>query len=556
MSNTKRITDLTDYKSVLPYANEMFGVYQPMIGWRSKRMVQRHNFGLVDNQRSLLQAFAKNYVGVADVAFSRSECGAEIKRIEIGHLASSRLIKNNNSVLMQCISETLPKDMPPVNEAWEAFITPDLLRKILSTALAQHYVNDYQNQCRQLHAQTNLLSNRALSQSDIAYTGLEIQQADDSLVNSFNQRINDESAMAGALLALLKQKLYPQLESLFYGNRALDLDAVNKQITDILNSNDPFATFDPKRDIKNVSLSPLGIVHLFRQYFFELDTFLGTPTGHVWLSPGSTVELIEVSTRRVYTERVIEQSMETTQKTERSATDRDEISEAVKQDNKTDLKLGASLTVNQSWGTGNATATGSLNMDQTQQTAREVTHKRMREQTEKLSTEIRQNYKSTFKTITEVTDTASKRYVLANATPNLINYELRRKMRQVGVQVQDIGTYLCWETFVDGPGEQLGLANLVHIAKPADLVAVPVQSDLRLPDDQFVPFTANAVWDRGDNWFGNGPDGFNEMTSFQVPPGPDGFEVKYPNGMLDIRQVSANGKGLCRALALSGEAAR
>jgi hypothetical protein len=100
----------------------------------------------------------------------------------------------------------------------------------------------------------------------------------------------------------------------------------------LLNTDDPVATFDPKRDIKNVSLSPLGIVHLFRQYFFELDTFLGTPTGHVWLSPGSTVELIEVSTRRIYMEKTVEQSTETTKKIESSTTDSDEISEAVKQD--------------------------------------------------------------------------------------------------------------------------------------------------------------------------------------------------------------------------------
>ena len=38
--------------------------------------------------------------------------------------------------------------------------------------------------------------------------------------------------------------------------------------------------------IKSVALSPISVVHLFRQYFFELDTFLGTPVSHVWLSPG------------------------------------------------------------------------------------------------------------------------------------------------------------------------------------------------------------------------------------------------------------------------------
>ena len=92
----------------------------------------------------------------------------------------------------------------------------------------------------------------------------------------------------------------------------------------------------------------------------------------------------------------------------------------------------------------------------------------MREQSNKLSSEIRKNYKSTFKTVTETTDISSKRMVLNNTTEKLVNYELRRKMRQVAVQVQDVGTYLCWQTFVDRPGNALGLSNLVHIAQKPD----------------------------------------------------------------------------------------
>jgi hypothetical protein len=43
MVANKRIRDLTDYTSVLPYASELFGVYQPMLGWRSKRIMRRRN---------------------------------------------------------------------------------------------------------------------------------------------------------------------------------------------------------------------------------------------------------------------------------------------------------------------------------------------------------------------------------------------------------------------------------------------------------------------------------------------------------------------------------
>ena len=313
--------------------------------------------------------------------------------------------------------------------------------------------------------------------------------------------INDEAVIAGVLKMLLDKGAVAALNSIFFSNLDANGEAAFQDVLDkaAMDFDDPYLTFDPKKDVKDVSLSPLGIVHLYRQYFFELDTFLGTPTGHVWLSPGSTVELIEIQTRKTITEKTIEQSLETILKSEKSTTDQDEISEAVKQDNKDDLKLGVTSTVNQSWGTGSASATASLNMDKTQQVARESTHKKMRQQTEKLSSEIRQNYKSTFKTITEVTDTSSKRYVLTNPTGKLINYELRRKMRQVGVQVQDIGSYLCWETFVDEPGEDLGLANLIHIAQPADLLPVPDQTEVAYPSDRIVSFQTNSVWNFGDN---------------------------------------------------------
>lgn len=119
--------------------------------------------------------------------------------------------------------------------------------------------------------------------------------------------------------------------------------------------------------------------------------------------------------------------------------------------------------------------------------ARQSTHKRMRQQSTKLATEIRRNVKSTFKTVTEVTDFSSKRYLLQNTTDELINYELRRKMRQIGVQVQDVGTYLCWQTYVDDPGRQLGIAELVHLAKSPELG--------NIPPPESVPVSDNVVSD-------------------------------------------------------------
>ena len=88
-------------------------------------------------------------------------------------------------------------------------------------------------------------------------------------------------------------------------------------------------------------------------------------------------------------------------------------------------------------------------------------------------------------------------------------------MRQVGVQVQDIGTYLCWQTYVDDPGRQLGVAKLVHIAKtpetgnrqPPQSVLPPepyaMKSQLNIP---FMPRGEDTNEDDMDESYHNGEE--------------------------------------------------
>lgn len=94
-------------------------------------------------------------------------------------------------------------------------------------------------------------------------------------------------------------------------------------------------------------------------------------------------------------------------------------------------------------GVWHASASASFSVSNARKQASEQTHMRMREQTSKLSNEIKQNYKTTFRTVTETTDTSSRRYVLQNTTPKLVSYELSRKMRKIGVQVQVGHPCLC-----------------------------------------------------------------------------------------------------------------
>ena len=538
MATNKRITDLTDYTSVLPYASEIFGVYQPMIGWKSKRMTQRFASGIRAENLSKFRDILARYEGVASVNLmdiARNKLFFSLTDLKVGVPKNELMLKyqGNDSILLSEIAGQLKSNniRPGSQDEWKEFLNEDNIQKILVEKVYPVYAENF---------------NTIPPEQFLEDKNYDIN--DKSLVNPIITGLKAESAIARVLVDLLNGDFVAKLDNLFFIDNNLNKPTLTELFRHLKEDNyqDPFNSFDPHGDIKdNVSISPIGIVHLYRQFFFELDTFLGTPVGHVWMSPGSTVELIETSSRKYSEERITERSSDVTTKEELSTTDKDEISDAIKNEDRKDTKLGFTATVNQSWGSGNFSATGNLNMDNTQAMARELAHKKMSEQTKKLSVEIRNNFKSTFKTVTETTDTQSKRYVLSNKTKDLLNYELRRKMRQVGVQIQDIGSYLCWQTFVDEPGKELGLPNLIHIAKVTDVdgkpehPAKPVLPEPVLRDYQVqIPFIGTSADndDKGELYIdgkeSNGDDLFIE-TNFEQK-----FACEKPDYYLDINSVA------------------
>jgi hypothetical protein len=511
MVANKRITDLTDYTNVLPYASELFGVYQPMLGWRSRRTLQRYSSGARPQQQLLIDKIGRRFAGRARVEFN-ADYQLDGAEIGIGEESPPGLRVGGSGILTSIIAQSIrDAGLVPRGAEWLERINPGELESILNGPVLD------------AHSAAHHVRFMAAADAPGPFNA-------DPVLAETRRLIDRESATAGMLIALADRGMFDELSHMLLGG--LDATSSTEEFDMAAAIGDPLLAFDPTKQLGDVSVSPVGIVHLFRQYFFELDSFIGTPVGHVWLSPGSTVELIEVSTRKTLVERVIETSLETIRKSESSVTEQDEIADAVKDENKSDMKLGFTTTVNQSWGTGNASATSSINLDKTQSVAREQSHKRMRQQSEKLSTEIRQNFKSTFRTLTETVDTSSKRYVLNNTSTDLVNYELRRKMRQVGVQVQDIGSYLCWETFVDNLGDQLALPNLIHIAKPADLVLVPDPNEIPMPPASLMTtFTGEMVWNYPENNSQHGEHHpevkgrFVPLNTIDIPGIPNDYEV-------------------------------
>jgi len=453
---------LDDYKGILPYASELFGTYQPLLGWKSRIILRRYErirSSLYNKlaARALNTARAPVRVQLRDEALGRTGelsfrlthlAPLDLDRISGPHVAATI----DSGIARMILSEVGAE--PP--DDWSKVITSqrikELLKKfheIVSTPgeLQQHtelsdYVADFSRAYAQTETQTLL------------------------------EELFAKECKLGGYLLFLAEHTPSSLDALFFQSPRSALLATAQM-------EDPLLNFGANN--YDAILSPIGIMNLYREYFFELDSFLGPPVGHVWLSPGGTVELIEVSTRKVLTEKTFEQSLETTAKSETHVTTQDDIADAVKEENRDNTKFGFTNTANYSTPVFSDTATSSLSLDNSRMRSRETTHKQMRQQSEKLSSEIKRAFKTTFRTSTEITDTSSKRYVIQNTTDKLVNYELRRKHRKVEVQMHELGPRMCWHTFVDDPASDLGIAKLVHIGKPPEL------TDLVQPDAPEIP---------------------------------------------------------------------
>jgi hypothetical protein len=492
--------NLEKFAHTLPYASEIFGIYQPLLGWKSKRVVRRINDGLQSSFNPAVLAIASSLTPAFHHASRLQAANIDRDRIlpATGHPQSIAYVNTNlDSFVARIIVERINTDNLDIDDdgVWAGLVSEPALLEILA----------------------QVTDDPALAAETSAYLD-QNRELGDAATTSRTMPINRESLIAGTLLYLYHNQLFSYLREIFRREPPkVDVEAALEMRKFV----DPLESFDPQSDLDRVALSPVGIVNLFREYFFEFDTFLGPPVQHIWLSPGSSLELIEVSTRKTTIERTAETVFQTVTRSEHDTTDQEELSGAIKEENSNNTKLATSVSAGAAGGattevfsaTAHVDATASYGFDTSSKISKESAYKNLRTQTNKLSTEITSNFKTTFKTVTETTDISSKRYVLQNTTMELINYELRRKMRQIGVQVQDIGTQLCWQTYVDLPAKHLGLSNLVHIAEPPDY------SKLHAPTP--IPPPANVEKDLTITLAFQGTGHDNDTNAHYVEDGPD-----------------------------------
>lgn len=478
--------NLTDFTGNLPYASELYGLYQPLLGWRS-RLTQdwmRHS-ELDDRVRRILDAHLDPMPRLDDTWFHPEET---LWPASGRHPYSVLVAPQLGSLVLERVREQVEVfvhnhggRLPDGQDEWNSIIHIDGLHTMLMEI-------------------ENELRGQMQSELKARYPEYEVpEEIWAAGEKRFDDRIKYESQISSFLL------FHAEGHEGFEPNVLQQVFRVQvaPPLSDILRPGDPLAEIDPNDT--GGSLSPVGLVQIFRQYFFEFGTFLGEPVEHIWLAPGTTTELIEVSTRRTLSEFTTELTSEIMSRVEQSASENEELSEAIRHENQLSTKLGVSSTQGANLYVYQGSGTASFGLGSSRTRAREETHKQTHSQSQTLTNELKKTYKTTFRTVTEVTDTRSRRYVIENRTEKLVNYELRRKMRHVGIQLQNIGTQLCWQFYIDDPGAALGVAELVHVAQPAELAKMtgpeltPEPADIRQPMQFIIPFKPFS----GDNDTGN-----------------------------------------------------
>jgi hypothetical protein len=468
------LKDIEKYQGIPPYASEHYGVYQPLIGWESsltKKWIR--SGGQLKNPRvkkildgrirpAPQQVIVPNPDYPLDFTVDYPTVGnggVEEHTVLLTRDLESEIMKFIQTRVQSFVDDVVPARLPE-NEEWKQVVEINSLIRLMEI-VNDMYREQIKKELEELDAQGHHITDEVLESAKEKYLKL----------------VQYESQIAAFLI------FHADGQAGFDPNELKKLFSIKTAppLSDILQPTDPLANIGPND--KSGALSPVGFVHLYRQFFFDLGNFLGEPVEHVWLAPGTSIELVEVNTRKMILEQSSETIKEGTTRSEQNETIKDELSDAVKSENGNNTKLGISTTHKVSYGVYQGTASVDLGLESTRKEARETTHRQTREQGEKLSMEIKSNYKSVFKTVTETTDTRSRRYLLENKSEKMRNYELRRKMRRVGVQLQDLGTHLCWQVFIDDPGATLGLSELVHFAESPDLINLKQPEEIPLPTD-------------------------------------------------------------------------
>lgn len=222
----------------------------------------------------------------------------------------------------------------------------------------------------------------------------------------------------------------------------------------------------------DAGLSPIGLMHLYRQLYFNGEEGVG-PIEHAFtIAPLETLEVVYQNTRRLIRDERVETGTEVTRETRDEAKNLEEVSDKVSSmiDREASVAVGAEST---GWiGVWQTTITGEVGLSIASQNAREQSTRRLKEVTRQAAERITKSITVTARNLDDTEVVNLTRRVIKNESERPVSYALRRVLRRVRVKVQDLGPRLVWQVYLRDPGRRLARSRFVHF-READPVLLP-----------------------------------------------------------------------------------
>lgn len=234
----------------------------------------------------------------------------------------------------------------------------------------------------------------------------------------------------------------------------------------------PIFEFLPPIGEWHEALSPIGIVHFYRQLYFNTIEGYGPVEEAFTVAPLETFEVVLENVRRQIHEEQTEMGLEVISESATESKNLDEISDKVSSMVQRDFSAGMSANVSGGIGVWQVGASANFTLGLNSQTSRDVATRRLQEVTKRASERITKSYTVKTRDLTETVTTSMTRRVIKNESADPVSYGLRRVMRKVNVKVQDLGPALVWQLYLRDPGRGLAQSRFVHF-REAEQIAVP-----------------------------------------------------------------------------------
>ena len=123
----RRTRDLSQYRDILPYASEIFGVYQPMLGWRSRRIRARIEKGFRGDLARVFRSLYGRFKGRFEFSLDDRRSLEAIRRLEPAELRAADQLLGGSFVL-----ESVARRLPPLEDYNDSIFFDDTAVPVLT----------------------------------------------------------------------------------------------------------------------------------------------------------------------------------------------------------------------------------------------------------------------------------------------------------------------------------------------------------------------------------------------------------------------------------------